>query len=141
MSMPQGARVLVIDDEPFSREYFQRVLERIAGEVKTVATGTEGLNAFKKSSFDLVILDIRLPDGDGIAFLRQIKEINRLTTVIMVTAYGTVDNAVQAMKIGAFDFLTKPFKEQEKVLITVKNATYQGRLERENLRLRNRLQG
>lgn len=141
MSMPPDARILVIDDEPFSREYFLRVLEKIAGEVKAVATGTEGLNAFKESSFDLVILDIRLPDGDGIAFLRQIKEINRLTPVIMVTAYGTVDNAVQAMKIGAFDFLTKPFGEQEKVLITIKNATYQGRLERENLLLRNRLQG
>lgn len=141
MSMHQEARVLVIDDEPFSREYFERILQRIAGEVKAVATGTEGLNAFKESSFDLVILDIRLPDGDGIAFLRQIKEINRLTPVIMVTAYGTVDNAVQAMKIGAFDFLTKPFEEQEKVLITVKNATYQGRLEQENLLLRNRLQG
>ncbi|MBI5570359.1 MAG: sigma-54-dependent Fis family transcriptional regulator [Desulfomonile tiedjei] len=141
MSMSQEARVLVIDDEPFSREYFERILQRTAGEVKAVATGKEGLNAFKESSFDLVILDIRLPDGDGIAFLRQIKEINRLTPVIMVTAYGTVDNAVQAMKIGAFDFLTKPFEEQEKVLITVKNATYQGRLERENLLLRNRLQG
>lgn len=86
-----------------------------------------------------MILDIRLPDADGIDILKQIKEINPLTPVIIITAYGTVENAVRAMKLGAFDFLMKPFEETEKVLITVKNAIYQGRLERENLLLKSRL--
>ena len=86
-----------------------------------------------------MVLDIRLPDANGIDILRQMRETNWLTPVIIVTAYGTVENAVQAMKLGAFDFLMKPFEETEKVLITVKNAIYQGKLEKENLSLKNQL--
>jgi DNA-binding NtrC family response regulator len=137
--MAKEEKVLIIDDELFSREYFQKILEKVKCEVRTASTGSDGLKLFKESSYELVILDIRLPDADGIEILRQIKEINRLTPVIMVTAYGTVENAVQAMKLGAFDFLMKPFEETEKVLITVKNAIYQGKLERENLLLKNKL--
>lgn len=137
--MAKEEKVLIIDDELYSREYFRKILERTECEVRTAPNGLEGLNAFKETFFDLVILDIRLPDVNGIEILRQIKEINRLTPVIIVTAYGTVDNAVQAMKLGAFDFLMKPFEETGKVLITVKNAIYQGKLERENLLLKNRL--
>ena len=137
--MGKEEKVLIIDDELFSREYFQKILEKVKCEVRTASTGSDGLKLFKESSFELVILDIRLPDADGIDILRQIKEIHRLTPVIMVTAYGTVENAVQAMKLGAFDFLMKPFEETEKVLITVKNAIYQGKLERENLLLKNKL--
>jgi DNA-binding NtrC family response regulator len=137
--MAKEEKVLVIDDELFSREFFQKILEKTDCEVKTAPNGSEGLIALKKTFFDLVILDIRLPDADGIEILRQIKEMNRLTPVIMVTAYGTVGNAVQAMKLGAFDFLMKPFEESGKVLITIKNAIYQGKLERENLLLKNRL--
>lgn len=139
--MSQEEKILVIDDEPFSREYFQKILKKIDSKVQTAPDGTEGLKFFRESSYDLVILDIRLPDADGIEILRQIKEINCLTPVIIVTAYGTVENAVQAMKLGAFDFLMKPFEETEKVLITIKNAIYQGQLERENLLLKNRLKG
>lgn len=138
-AMSKEEKILVIDDELFSREYFQKILERTNCEVRTAPNGSEGLKAFKESFYDLVILDIRLPDADGIEILRQIKEINRLTPVIIVTAYGTVENAVQAMKLGAFDFLMKPFEETGKVLITVKNAIYQGKLESENLLLKNRL--
>jgi len=137
--MAKEEKVLIVDDELFSREYFQKILEKIDFEVRTFPTGSDGLNAFKESFYDLVILDVRLPDADGIEILRQIKEINRLTPVIIVTAYGTVENAVQAMKLGAFDFLMKPFQETEKVLITIKNAIYQGRLEKENLLLKNKL--
>lgn len=131
--------VLIIDDERFSREYFQNVLEKIDCRVKAVPSGSEGLRAIKERDYELVILDIRLPDADGMDLLREIKANNHLTPVIMVTAYATVNNAVQAMKLGAFDFLVKPFDETEKVLNTVKNAMYQGKLERENIFLKNRL--
>ena len=101
-AMAKAEKILVIDDEQFSREYFDKILERIDYNVKTVDNGTEGLNVFNGSSYDLVILDMKLPDADGIEILRQIKEINRLTPVIMVTAYGTVKNAVQAMELLRF---------------------------------------
>jgi DNA-binding NtrC family response regulator len=137
--MPEEEKILVIDDELFSREYFQQILERNNSLVQTAPNGSDGLGLFKEFPFDLVILDIRLPDADGIDILKMIKEINPLTPVIIVTAYGTVENAVRAMKLGAFDFLMKPFEEAEKVLITIKNAIYQGKLEKENLLLRSRL--
>jgi DNA-binding NtrC family response regulator len=139
MTMFKEKKVLVIDDELFSRDYFQKILAKINCTVKTASTATEGLTLFHKFLFDLIILDVRLPDANGIDILRQIREINSLSPVIIITAYGTIENAVQAMKLGAFDFLLKPFAEIEKVLITLKNAIYQGELERENLSLRNRL--
>jgi len=137
--MAKEEKVLIIDDELFSREYFQKVFEKTNFSVKTASNGSDGLGFFRGFPYDLVILDIRLPDADGIDILKQIKEINPLTPVVIITAYGTVENAVRAMKLGAFDFLMKPFEETEKVLITVKNAIYQGRLERENLLLKSRL--
>ena len=139
VNMSPEDKILVIDDEVFSREYFQKILEKLGPQVKTASTASEGLKAFQESPYALVILDIRLPDGNGIEILKQIKESNPLTPIIVITAYGTVENAVRAMKLGAFDFLLKPFEGTEKVLITIKNAIYQGRLERENLSLKNRL--
>lgn len=109
--MAKEEKVLIIDDELYSREYFRKILERTECEVRTEPNGSEGLNAFRETFYDLVILDLRLPDVNGIEILRQIKEINRLTPVIIVTAYGTDENAVQAMKLKAFDFLMKPFEE------------------------------
>jgi len=138
-SMQAGDRVLVIDDEPFSREYFQRLLETVKVRVDCVATAEEGLKALDGALYDLVILDIRLPDADGIDVLRTIKEGINFTPVIMITAYGTVGGAVEAMKLGAFDFLSKPFQEQEKLLLTIRNAIHQGKLERENTSLRKQI--
>jgi DNA-binding NtrC family response regulator len=137
--MSKAEKILVIDDELFSREYFQKILENTNFSVKLASNGFDGLGFFKESPYDLVILDIRLPDADGIDVLKQIKEINPFASVIIITAYGTVENAVRAMKLGAFDFLMKPFDGTEKVLITIKNAIYQGRLEKENLLLKSRL--
>ncbi len=134
--MKRGDRVLVIDDEPFSREYFRRLLETAKVQVDTAVNAHEGMQALERTFYNLVILDIRLPDADGIDVLRWAKEKNNLTPIIIITAYGTVDKAVQAMKLGAFDFLQKPFDEQEKVLLTIRNAIRQGNLERENISLR-----
>jgi two-component system, NtrC family, response regulator PilR len=137
--MLREEKILVIDDEEFSRDYFKLILEKSGFTIKTASTGIEGLNFVKASFFDLVILDIKLPDTNGIDILQQIKEVNRLIPVIIITAFGTVDNAVQTMKLGAFDFLMKPFEDSEKVLITIKNAIYEGKLERENVSLKSKL--
>ena len=132
-------KVLVIDDEPFAREFFQKLLEDAVPQVDAVGTGAEGLQALQRSPYALVILDIRLPDGSGIDLMKRVREISPITPVIIITAYGTVETAVSAMKLGAFDFLMKPFQETEKVLITIKNAIYQGQLEKENLSLRQQI--
>ena len=137
--MDNEGNVLVIDDEHFSREYFKKLLEKTRIIIETASTGSEGMDFFKRSTFDLVILDIRLPDANGIDILKKIKEINQYTYVIIITADGTVDDAVRAMKLGAFDFLMKPFEHADKVLNTIKNAIYQGVLEKDNRFLRNRL--
>jgi len=107
--MHPGDKVLVIDDEPFSREYFRRLLQPAKLKVDTAATAEEGLNILEHGSYDLVILDLRLPDADGICVLKRIRECAVHTPVIIITAYGTVGIAVEAMKLGAFDFLSKPF--------------------------------
>ncbi|MBI5581062.1 MAG: sigma-54-dependent Fis family transcriptional regulator [Deltaproteobacteria bacterium] len=132
-------KVLVIDDEPFAREFFRKLLEKTVAHIHTVDSGVEGMQALQQASYSLVILDIRLPDANGIDILKQIREMNPLMPVIMITAYGTVEDAVRAMRLGAFDFLMKPFEETGKVLITIKNAIYQGQLEKENLSLRQQI--
>jgi DNA-binding NtrC family response regulator len=132
-------KVLVVDDEPFAREFFKKLLEKTVSQVNAVETGAEGIQALQQSPYDLAILDIRLPDTNGIEVLKQFKEMSPLTPVLMITAYGTVEDAVRAMKLGAFDFLMKPFEETGKVLITIKNAIYQGQLEKENLSLRQQI--
>ena len=134
--MHPGDKVLVIDDEPFSREYFRRLLQPAKLKVDTAATAEEGLNILEHGSYDLVILDLRLPDADGICVLKRIRECAVHTPVIIITAYGTVGIAVEAMKLGAFDFLSKPFEDQEKLLLTIRNAIHQGKLQRENISLR-----
>ena len=134
-------KILVIDDELFAREYFQKILDPAEYKVSPATSGAEGKRLLAASTFDLVILDIRLPDDNGIEILKEIKNLNRLTPVIIITAYGTVENAVQAMKLGAFDFLMKPFEETGKVLNTLKNAIYQGKLEQENLSLKSKIKG
>jgi DNA-binding NtrC family response regulator len=135
----QDEKVLVIDDEPFAREFFQKLLGKTVSQVHAVENGAEGIQALQQSAYALVILDIRLPDANGIEILKKIREISPLIPVIMITAYGTVETAVHAMKLGAFDFLMKPFQETDKVLITIKNAIYQGHLEKENLSLRQQI--
>jgi DNA-binding NtrC family response regulator len=136
IAMHPGDKVLVIDDEPFSREYFRRLLQPAKLKVDTAATAEEGLNILEHGSYDLVILDLRLPDADGICVLKRIRECAVHTPVIIITAYGTVGIAVEAMKLGAFDFLSKPFEDQEKLLLTIRNAIHQGKLQRENISLR-----
>lgn len=102
--------VLIIDDQKLIRGSLKVALEKELYAVRLAETGGEGLAVVKESSIDLVLLDIRLPDMNGIEVLKKIKEIDPETIVIMMTGYGTVENAVKAMKLGAFDYINKPFK-------------------------------
>src|SRR5713226_8967835 len=104
--------VLVVDDDPGVRESFRLILEDHY-DVIDVPDGARALDVVRASQVDLVLLDIRLPEMDGIEVLERIKAIDEGIEVILVTAVKTVRTAVAAMKLGAFDYLTKPFEEDE----------------------------
>ena len=104
--------ILVVDDDPGVRESFRLILEDHY-EVVDVPDGPQALDVLRASQVDLVLLDIRLPEMDGIEVLERIKALDESLEVILVTAVKTVRTAVAAMKLGAFDYLTKPFEEDE----------------------------
>jgi DNA-binding NtrC family response regulator len=129
--------ILIVDDEPNVRESFRLVLED-AYDVIDVPDGVRALDAVRASQVDLVLLDIRLPEMDGIEVLERIKTIDEGVEVILVTAVKTVRTAVAAMKLGAFDYVTKPFDEDE-LLTLVRRALQKRSLEREVTFLRGEL--
>ncbi len=133
-------RILVIDDEPIIREVLQEILTR-EGHTLTVTPDAEsGLRALAEGEYDLVILDLMLPGMGGLETLKEIRGIDPDQVVVMVTAYGSVETAVQAMRMGAHDYLTKPFKNED-VLRTLRHGLRHRRLLSENRTLRRALQG
>lgn len=131
-------RLLVIDDEENMRHMLQTLLTRSGYEVDAASNGSEGLRKIETDRFDFILCDLKMPRMDGMEFLRQGKEHLSETTVIMMSAYGTVDTAIEAMKQGAYDYISKPFKVDE-VLLTLKKAREREQLKRENIRLKNRI--
>jgi DNA-binding response OmpR family regulator len=99
---------LVVDDEKNIRLTFSATLTQMGFDTRTAASGDEALSQMKKADFDLVLLDFRMPGMDGIEVLRDIRQEHPKVRVIMITAHGTVESAVEAMKLGAVDFLPKP---------------------------------
>jgi len=113
----KGLRILLVDDEPLMRLSMVDALEAIGHDVEAAASGTEGIEAIRQRPFDLVITDLRLPGADGLAVLRAAKEQLPSTEIVVITAHGSVETAVGAMKCGAFDYITKPFQMDELLLI------------------------
>jgi len=132
--------VLIIDDESAIRSSLRGILEDEGYSVKTAASGEEGLEILTKGSFSLVLLDIWLPEMNGLDVLAEIRRHEDPPAVVVISGHGTVETAVRAVKLGAYDFLEKPLS-LEKVILTVKNAVHRVRLEEENVRLRERFQG
>lgn len=128
-------RILIIDDEEVLRDVLNAVLQREGFDVLLAATGEEGLNLLDNEEIDLIILDMMLPGISGIETLRSVKETNPALPVIIITAYSSIDGAIEAMKQGAYHYIPKPFKNEE-VVITVNKALEQRRLSRENERLK-----
>ncbi len=138
--MPRAAgTILIIDDEEIIREALDALLSGDGHTVKTAPTAMEGLDRLQSGSFDAVLLDLMLPDRNGLDVLEDIRRFDEDLPVVMVTAYGTIDNAVTATKQGAFHYFTKPFKNDD-VLLVVRNAVERRRLVKENRELRHRLQ-
>src|SRR4051812_4023105 len=103
------ANVLIIDDNDTMREGMAAVVRRMGHKVCACASGAEALQAFARSPADFVITDLKMAGMDGLEVLRRLREIDADCPTLLVTAYGTVEAAVEAMKLGAMDFLTKPF--------------------------------
>jgi two-component system nitrogen regulation response regulator NtrX len=132
-------RILIIDDESAIRSSLRGILEDEGYLVQTAATGEEGLEVLAKGNFNLIILDIWLPEMSGLDVLAEIRRLEDPPAVVVISGHGTVETAVRAVKLGAYDFLEKPLS-LDKVVLTVKNAVHRVRLEEENVRLRERLQ-
>jgi two-component system nitrogen regulation response regulator NtrX len=131
-------KILVIDDEAGIRSSLKGILEDENYLVKTADTGEKGLSLLRGDNFGLVFLDILLPEMNGIEVLENIKNTEDSAQVIIITAHGSIDMAVKATKLGAFDFLEKPLS-LEKVVLTAKNALKQKELEEENIQFRERI--
>jgi len=133
------ANILVIDDEEVMRDSCKQILSRQGHNVKLAEDGYQGLELLKEKSFDLVILDLKMPGIDGMEVLEKIKESSPETAVVVITGYATVESAVEAMKRGAYDFLPKPFTPEEFRLI-IERALEKKRLILENIYLRQELE-
>src|SRR6266550_5189075 len=136
-SSSQGC-ILIIDDEAEIRESLQTLLEFEGYDVEVAANGEEGLSKLGERSFDLVLLDLALPGRSGIDVLPEIRSLYSQISVIMITAYGTVEDAVRAMQFGAVNFLQKPW-DNEKLLADVRAAVARRRAEEENIQLKRAL--
>ena len=133
-------KILVVDDEKSMREFLEIMLRRDGYEVETAETGGAALEKIERRFFDAVISDVKMPDVDGLAVLRKAKETWPDTAVIMITAYASTETAVEAMKEGALDYITKPFKVDE-IRIIIKRALERKCLERQNKLLKKQLDG
>ena len=135
---PNGASILVIDDEAAIRESLEVLLTLEGYSVRLVNDGEQGLQVLELENFDLVLLDLALPGQSGLELLPQIKDRQPELPVIMITAYGTVDNVVEAIRAGAENFVQKPW-DNEKLLADIRSAVARHRAEEENLQLKRTL--
>jgi len=132
-------RILIVDDEKLMRVSLEKQLKKEGFLVKSMKTSGDALKYIRNEDFDIVVSDLRLPGLDGIEFLKEIKSISQNTIVIIMTAYGTVESAVTAMREGAFDYICKPFSTDELIIKLERAITYQ-KTTSEVTRLRSEIQ-
>ncbi len=130
----KAENILVVDDEPGVRDALEDILRDEGFIVATAASGEDGLEALEVNRFDAVLLDVWLPGIDGLETLIQLRRKNVDSEVIMISGHGTIETAVRATKLGAFDFVEKPLS-LERTLLVLRNALRQRRLEKRNRRL------
>jgi DNA-binding NtrC family response regulator len=135
-----GEKILIVDDEAGMRKLLGRVLAKNGYDSVAAANGTEALRLAEAEQFDLVITDIKMPTMDGLQLLQELKNFDPALPIIVITAYGTVESAVQALRAGAYDYITKPF-ENDEIRLTVAKAFERERLLAENRYLHEELEG
>ena len=131
-------RALVVDDERSLRDVLAIMLRKEGHEVDMAETMGEGLDLMAREVYDLIVTDLRLPDGDGLQILRHSRELQKEAVVMVITAYASTETAVEALRLGAYDYFTKPFDIDE-VRVRIANALERRRLEDENVYLRREL--
>jgi DNA-binding NtrC family response regulator len=136
--MEDKGRILIVEDERDMLFGLQKILSKQGHNVEIAETGSTGVEKVEKSFFDIVITDLKMPGVDGIELLRKVKEAYSDTMVIVITGYGTVESAVEAMKLGAYDYITKPF-DAEHIKMVVRKALRQISLTIENKYLKQKI--
>ncbi len=133
-------RILIVDDEIDMLELLELIItDRTEYEVITTNSPLEVPDLLKKQPVDLMITDLRMPDIDGIELIEMVKQVDDQLPFIIITAYGTIESAVEAMRKGAFDYITKPFR-QEQILLTIEKVMKWRRLQKENIALKAELE-
>ncbi|MFH1147675.1 MAG: sigma-54 dependent transcriptional regulator [Pseudomonadota bacterium] len=133
-------KILIIDDEEDMLALLKRMLSEVTPWVTTISDPFEARDLLKKNSYDVVITDLKMPKLDGIQLLELVRHRNSSTAVVIMTAHGTIESAIEAIRKGAFDYVTKPFRK-ERILHVTEQALKWQRLERENTYLREKLEG
>ena len=136
--LEQRGRILIIDDEEAIRESLETILELERFYVDTAHDAASGLERLGEKTFDLVLLDLMLPDRSGLEVLEEVREHDTATPIVMLTAFGSIETAVKAIRLGANDFYTKPWNN-DKLVLGIEQVITRSRLEAENLRLRSQL--
>ena len=131
-------RILIVDDEPSMREMLRIVLRRDGYDVQLADSGREAIDQLRQNNFDLLLSDIKMPDVSGVDVLRAAKEINRAVVAFMMTAYASTSTAVEAMRLGAVDYFTKPFSMDE-LRLKIRQHLESHRLKQENVLLKKAL--
>ncbi len=131
-------RILVVDDEELNRDLLQQILDREGYQVAIAANGQDALVLLRQETFHVVLTDLKMPGMTGVEVIRELKTLAPFTVGIIHTAYGSVETAVEAMKAGAYDYVTKPVRRDE-LLVVIQRALEFQRLHHENLSLRKQL--
>ncbi|MDY7031850.1 MAG: sigma-54 dependent transcriptional regulator [Thermodesulfobacteriota bacterium] len=131
-------QILIIDDEENMRHMLSTLLGKEGFNIVTASSGKEGMKCLEKADFDVILCDVRMPEMDGLAFLKELQGKKTESPVIMMSGYGTIDTAIEAMKLGAYDYISKPFKPDE-IILTLKKAEERERLRRENIFLKSEI--
>ncbi len=136
--MAENRIIHVIDDEPVIHDILSQLLTSEGYEVDLSTSGDEALEKYSSQAYDLTLLDLLMPGLDGIEVLKRIKKIDPQAIIIIITAYASIESAINAMKMGAYDYIQKPFKHAE-LLLTIQRALERKNLQEENIRLRSEL--
>src|SRR3972149_1324634 len=123
--------LLIVDDDPVALNLLKEVLSKEGYRAATALSGEEAIDLGMHHAFDIVITDVRMGEKDGMEVLRSFKKLSPETTLIMITAFGSIETAIEAIREGAFDYISKPFKLEE-IKFTVRRALGQRRLLQEN---------